>query len=551
MVLTCLNKISSQSAYYIRNHQAYSFTDRYWHLTGSRLNENASVQKLYYSGFEDTLKLISPLRSPSDNFDVSFLLLENAPDSLTYNSDLGFWKNLYFNPAYLFTFQTDGFSFHVNAFANIQAGQQNQDDRFIFLNKRGLELWGQLDKKFYFYTSLHENQSNFFNYIDNFIEENNTIPREGHYKPFESSLSTALTGYDYANATAYLGYNTSRHTTLEFGHGRHFIGNGIRSLLLSDYAHNYLYLNFSVNVWKLHYQSMVAELSPISSQQTIGNTVLPKKYMATHYLSFDISPRLEIGLFESVVFSRENQFEFHYLNPVILFRTVEALIDSPDNVLLGLNANWLIAPRTSVYFQLLIDELRTSEIFSDNKWWGNKWAYQAGIKHFDFLNINNLDLQLEFNKVRPYTYSHNSTLASFNQIGLSSYSHFNQALAHPLGSNFSEYILRIKYRPIPRLTGEVQFLFARKGKNTEDQNLGGNILLNNTSRVSDFGNNHLQGELSEIKALDLQLSYMFVHDLSLDLLVKIRSDESASLLVETNYLGVGFRYNFSNSTIDY
>ena len=409
-----------------------------------------------------------------------------------------------------------------------------------------------MDNRFYFYSNFHENQANFFNYIDNFIERYNTIPSQGNYKSYQSSLFENINGFDFQNAQAYLGYKTSKHSLLELGHGRHFIGNGIRSLLLSDFSHNYLYLRFNISVWKINYQTIIAELSPFSSQQTIGNTVLPNKYMASHYLSFAPNKKLNIGLFETVIFSRQNQFEFQYLNPVILYRTVEGLIDSPDNVLLGLNLNWYAFNKSSLYAQLLIDELRFGEIFSGDNWWGNKWGLQLGIKSFDLFGVKQLDGQMEFNMVRPYTYSHLRTIAAFPEQSFSNYSHYNQALAHPLGANFAEYLLRFRYRPTNKWRFILQFLYARAGRNQGLINYGGDILLNNSSRISDYNIDLFQGAVSDIRSIDLQSSFRLSYDLYLDLYLKIRQDTDESLEnVRTNFVGLGFRFNIETRNIDF
>ena len=111
-------------------------------------------------------------------------------------------------------------------------------------------------------------------------------------------------------------------------------------MLLSDYANNYLYLQLNTRVSIFHLQNTFAELSATGSRDNVGDSLLPKKYMAAHYLSLQVSPKLSFGLFESVIFSRDQGFELQYLNPVIFYRTVERLLDSPDNVLLGLNINY-------------------------------------------------------------------------------------------------------------------------------------------------------------------------------------------------------------------
>ena len=84
-----------------------------------------------------------------------------------------------------------------------------------------------------------------------------TIQGQGFYKDYNSGVIENLRGYDYLNAQAYVGINVSKSVAIEFGHGKHFIGNGIRSMLISDYANNYFYLKFNTRVWKLHYQNVL------------------------------------------------------------------------------------------------------------------------------------------------------------------------------------------------------------------------------------------------------------------------------------------------------
>ena len=538
----------SQSAYMPYDHELYVFKDRLSHVYQLDPSYHSSVKKLYLEDLRSSFDTIGVLAS-HDQFDFDYFKKEISDIPGT---EKGLLKYFYKNPAHLVQLKSEDFDLSVNYYIDFVGIHEFEDDAFKYLNKRGLEFWGSLDKKFYFYSSIHENQTSFVNYVQLHVDSTYYIPGQGHYKPFNSSFFDFLEGYDFANANAYIGYKTSKHTHLELGHGKHFMGNGIRSILQSDFAHNYFYLSFNVNVWKFNYQSIVSELSPVSSRQTPGNDVLPKKYMASHYLSFKPNARFEIGLFESVVFSRQDQFEFQYLNPIILYRTVEALFDSPDNVMIGLNLNYISPWKTSIYGQFLLDELKTSEIFSDKGWWGNKWAIQLGLKSFDLFNIRFLDLQLEYNKVRPYTYSHNVSVTEFKDYSLSNYSHFNQPLAHPLGANFSEIIVQLKYRILKRLSFCARYLYTQQGKDPFGNNYGSNILLNNSSRISDFGIDHLQGEKSDIRSVDLFMSYCLLPEFYLDVYAKFRTDKNASLEdLNTNYLGLGFRYNISRTQIDY
>ena len=477
--------------------------------------------------------------------DLSFLA-----DSL-YESQKGFLKSFYKSPAHFFEIKEADFSLVINPILNFQIGYESENDDVIFLNKRGIELYGTLDEKLYFYTNFHENQSNFLNYITPFIDKYKAIPGQGNYKPYQSAVFEGASGFDYSNAQAYLGYKISKHSLLELGHNKQFVGNGMRSLLLGDSGQNYFYLKFNVRFWKIEYQSLFTELSSISARQTVNTELLPKKYMASHYLSFKPSKKFEIGLFESVVYSRENHFEFQYLNPVILYRTAEHYLDSPDNVLIGLNGKWNIFSRISLYGQFVLDEFNFSEFFDGTNWWGNKYGIQAGLKYFNVLGVKNLDLQTEFNRVRPYTYSHFQESEEIQGISVSSYSHFYQPLAHPLGANFSEVIFKLRYQPTRRLILEGRYLYTVVGRDN-NTNFGSDILLLNTTRTDDYGILQHQGARSEIQNLSLDMSYELFYNFFIDLQVMLRKDTNLELgNTNTTFINSGIRYNIHNTKIDY
>src|SRR6185295_14316661 len=215
-------------------------------------------------------------------------------------------------------------------------------------------------------------------------------------------------------------------------------------------------------VWKLNY---LFQLSRITANNVNGtNQRYPDKYMAFHHLSVNVSKKLNLGFFESVMFSPQDSvnggtFELNYLNPVIFYRAIEQQNGSADNVLLGLDWKWLAAKRLSFYGQFVLDEFVLNHLTSGDGWWGNKFSVQAGMKYVDVAGISNLDLQLETNVVRPYIYSH------ANQF--TSYTHYMQPLAHPLGANFYEIAAVVRYQPLPKLNMTLKALYIRAGRDNE------------------------------------------------------------------------------------
>ena len=478
-------------------------------------------------------------------------ILVNKP--LIEKENKGLLGYFYKSDANFFEVNSENFEMRVNPILNLQYGNGADDPSIIFQNTRGVEFRGLIDNKIYFYTSILENQAHFNNYLEDRISRFSTIGGQSFYKDYKSGLIESLEGYDYLNAQAYVGINATKSVAIEFGHGKHFLGNGIRSLLLSDYSTNYFYLKFNTRIWKFHYQNIFAELAPISTKLNPGDRFLPKKYMANHYLSFKPTKNFEIGIYEAVIFARENHFEFQYLNPIILYRSVEQFLDSSDNVLIGLNAKWNIKNRIQLYGQVMLDEFNLSEITAGNGWWANKYGLQAGLKYINVGGIDHLDAQIEYNRVRPYTYGHSDSLSIFPSISNANYSHHSQPLAHPLGSNFSEIILNVKYRLGKNTFINGRIVSAKYGQNPVGKNFGSNILLSTESRERDYDNYIGQGIETNLISIGLDISYHMFHNYfwDLHLLYRKADAEIDDLDIDTKYIGGGLRVNIGNIISDY
>ena len=207
---------------------------------------------------------------------------------------------------------------------------------------------------------------------------------------------------------------------------------------------------------------------------------------------------------------------------------------SPDNVLLGFDFNWILSQRLSFYGQFILDELSVDRLFDGSNWWGNKYGFQVGVEYFNALGVEGMDLQAEYNHIRPYTYAHRDTFAN--------YSHFNQSLAHPFGANLKEGIFRIKYLKKKWLLEWTHYL-SLYGEDPEGENYGKNILLANEARPMDTGVVIGQGIRTEIYRMEFLLSYMLFHNGFIDLHGGYRSASAEGSVEDSGYLGLGFRIN--------
>ena len=221
------------------------------------------------------------------------------------------------------------------------------------------------------------------------------------------------------------------------------------------------------------------------------------------------------------------------------------MIGSPDNAMLGMNVSWTALKGVQLYGQFLLDELRFSEFFGGNGWWGNKYSVQAGFKYLNALGVQRLDLQGEFNSSRPYTYSHFNIENSFT--------HYNQPLAHPFGANFREMIGIVRYRPTQRLFICARLIHALKGDNRPGENWGSNPLLTYNTREQEYGNEIGQGNRSTILLAGLDISWMCFHNAFLDLKLLSRTREGAdsSTNQTTRVISAGFRMNLWPANNDF
>ncbi len=343
------------------------------------------------------------------------------------------------------------------------------------------------------------------NFIADFANEYSVLPGEGR------AYSRTNNIYSYDQFSGYLSYSPKSIVNLQLGKGKHFIGNGYRSLLLSDVANNYPYFKLTTNPWHLQYTFMAAWMKDLYATNGIKNKYT-NKFGVFHYLSWNTTKWLNISVFENVIWqgtdsNRTRGFDVNYLNPVIFFRPIEYSAGSSDNSMLGLNVHVKIKKTAELYGQLVLDEFLVKNVVAQNGWWANKYGVQAGAKYWIKPNQHStIKLQAEYNYVRPYTYSHGSVQQN--------YAHFNQALAHPFGANFKELYASIQYQ-YKKINLSVSNVFATIGTDQFNQNVGQNIFISYNTRLKEFGNTTAQGTSKNLICTEAKLSYLLVPALNI------------------------------------
>ncbi|MGK2860524.1 MAG: hypothetical protein ACSLE0_01205 [Chitinophagaceae bacterium] len=450
-------------------------------------------------------------------------------------------KNFYTSPANLYEVHTDDFDLIINPVIQYVLSKESNNDQSLFLNTRGLTVRGKIANKIGFAAYLTDNQERDPTYVQTWVNDRSAVPGNGYYKRFKSAG-----GLDYFDARGYFTFNVAKYIDVAFGYDKNFIGNGHRSLFLSDFGSNNLFLKLNTRIWKFNYQNLFMELH--NAYVRGGDKLLDKKYAVMHHLDINIARWLNVGLFEGVVFGRKNRFDFSYLNPVIFYRSIEQQNGSDDNAVAGFDLKANVAKRFQVYGQLMLDEFKLSEIKANRGWWANKFGLQIGAKYIDAFNIKNLDLQIEHNRVRPFTYSHRDSVAN--------YTHYNQPLAHPLMANFSEVIGILRYQPAPKWMVQAKAIVYQQGRDRDSVSYGSNIFLPSAPpyRTSDYGYSIGSGWKTNVIYGSFLLSYEWKENLFLELFAQSRKQEAKTAPITTQkstVVSFGIRWNMHRREFDF
>ncbi|MEY2693117.1 MAG: hypothetical protein RIT03_1508 [Bacteroidota bacterium] len=419
----------------------------------------------------------------------------------------GWWGRKLFNEN-MAAIQGENYWFSVNPIVDFQLGKSaSKISNATFINTRGIQLQGGLGRQLNFSTTIFESQGRFADYFNRYAEsiapaggDPAVIPGIGIAKPFKTAA------YDMPLAEATITYTPADFFMMQSGYGRNFVGDGYRSLITTDGVSPYPYFKLNTKFWKIQYTNTYMFLKDVRPEVTLERTYATK-YLANHYLSWNASKRLNIGFFESVIWANTNGrgFDMSFFNPIIFYRSVEfASSARTGNALLGLTGKYKLNNQFNVYGQFLLDEFSLEDIKAGDNSWKNKYGYQVGFKYFNAFNIEHLLLQVEYNHVRPYVYSHSDPLTN--------YGHTNQSLGHQWGGNFKECIFIARYYK-RRFFADGKLTYGLRGLdfNTADNtlNYGSNIYRDyDEQRAANTGVVIGQGNKTTVLIADFQAGYL-------------------------------------------
>jgi hypothetical protein len=330
------------------------------------------------------------------------------------------------------------FNLYIDPLFNLQAGSASDStgSGTFWINTRGVSARGDIGRRVSFETSFLENQAMMPLFIDAYARKTLVIPGQGRWKTFDT------TGFDYAMASGYVSVKAAKWLNVQAGHGKHFVGDGYRSLLLSDNSFNYPYARLTALFGKkaqFQFTGLYAVLTNLQSISPVPpqtERLFQKKPASFQMLSWRPFRVLELSFFQGVMWDAADSSNrvstgFLFWNPVPGIGPAVEGMNATRNYLIGFNLRLDIAKTASVYGQFMLDNAGDSAV-------SRKLGYQIGLKSFNTFTIKHLYLQAEYNRVLPYTYATTAPAQSWT--------HYGQPLAHPLGAGFSEFNASLQYK---------------------------------------------------------------------------------------------------------
>jgi hypothetical protein len=405
------------------------------------------------------------------------------------------------------------------------------------MNTRGYEAGGNIGDKFYFETAIYENQGRFPGYIDSSIRTSGVVPYQNRYKNIGDGK-----GFDFSYSSARLMYIPNKHFLFDLGFNNNFIGDGYRSLLLSDYNTVYPYFRTAFTAGNFQYSVMWSQYVS-TPERTIYALGYPRKWGQTYLLDWHATKHFNISVFNAVISPNETadhkkDVGISLASPVMFVHADKSPSGVQLNNISGLNLKYTVIPSVNVYAQFMLDESGDAD-------WQKRYGWQAGVRIGNLLKVQDWNVLAEFNTVRPYSY------ASDNDATI--YSHNNEPLAHPLGANFKEALGVTDYT-YKNWWFRLEVLAAHYGIDSSSTLDYGHDIFKPTSLHSKEDNIKTnQGLLTKLYYGDLRVAYILNKktNLRIEAGAVYRNEKNVEAAYKDMYGYIGVRMSFRKLIYDF
>ena len=476
-------------------------------------------------------------------FEVDSALKFHYDSLMNYGSDGKQHSLLYrklFNE-HLIDYRSPSSTFYADLLPDFTIGRDFSGKLTTSTTSLGLQIGGTVGSKFAYNITGYESSAIVPDYLATYINQVGIIPGQAYAKIYKDN------GYDWSYLTAVVSFTPSKYVNISAGRDKTFIGDGYRSLLLSDYASPYPFFKLTGTLGNVRYMVMWTYMNDPSLTSQYG--IDRKKFGVFHYLDWNVNNRLSFGFFDNVMgfFTDDNgtkrPFDFNYVNPLIFLKPVNNSSDDPDKSLIGFTGKYKITDGITAYGQFALNEFHSADFFSSNGASDNKYGWQLGLRGPNLFGVKGLNYLVETNNAKPYTYSARSAIENYSENG--------EPLAHPWGANFREVVglLNYTYKRFD-FSGEADY--GHYGLDMDGLNYGKNIFELYTDAARKLGNYTGQGLTTNMYYLEGKVAYVLnpKYNLRIELGGIFRQEHNAQFEDKTTMITIGLRSSFRNLYTD-
>ncbi len=514
LLFSIISLARSQSEYQPYSYQFYQKLDDILYSTGTRIHT-----------------AITP-------YFIDDSLLKRGYDSImNYGSDgkQHSWGHLKLFNEHLIDVKSPGSTFYMDVLPDLTIGKDLDAHKNTNLTSLGFQIGGTFGSKWAYNISGYGNQGIFPEYLGTYINQVGVVPGQAYNR----TPGQNTTQWSYL--TAVVSYTPIKYLNISAGRDKTFIGDGYRSMLLSDYASPYLFFKLTGTLGNVKYMAMWTAMNDPATTSQYG--ISRQKFGVFHYLDWNVSKRLSFGFFDNVIgfFTDDNgqkrPFDLNYINPLVFLQAVNSSSDDPDKSLLGVTGKYKISNGITLYGQFALNEFRSQDFFSSDGSFANKYGWQLGFRGADLFGIKRLNYLVETNTAKPYTYSARSAIEN--------YSENSEPLAHPWGANFRELVTKVNYS-YKRFDFSGEADFGRYGFNVDTLDYGKDIFNVYTSAARLYGNYTTQGLTTNLVYLEGKIGFLInpKYNLRIELGAIYRTEVNSLFDDRTKWITIGLRSSF-------
>lgn len=265
-----------------------------------------------------------------------------------------------------------------------------------YTNTRGAIVHAKLGEYVYLNTSLYENQAVLPAYIEDIYAVKGNIPGYARVKKLNG-----FSEFDYANAYGNISFRPIKCLNFTLGYDRLFIGDGLHSMILSDYAAPMPYVKTSVKFGKWEYVNLVTRLMQYNTMKNVESEKKNSKVATYNILIFNPQNGWQFTFFEQSVIDHKNKTFWEGLAQGIpVARILYPAFADNTNARFGANVMYEHPKIGIFYTQAALNNDRLLSINNDSTYYSTtnlSLDFQIGYKNYNLLNVKRLQIQLEYN----------------------------------------------------------------------------------------------------------------------------------------------------------